>query len=130
VDYVDTEPEALLPGEFDITYTNGPDLGTRISQAFRIQGVPETYIIDQETYAFVQIGPFTLWSKSKGQSIHVRIVICESKAYRHHLLSHYQGLLTAHCSLPLFTDLWIGSISSSSVTRPGHLVHQPPFPGT
>ena len=34
--------------KFNITYPNGPDLGTRISQAFRMQGVPETYIIDQD----------------------------------------------------------------------------------
>jgi len=48
-DYVDTEPEARAYLEkFNITYPNGPDLGTRISQAFRMQGVPETYIIDQE----------------------------------------------------------------------------------
>lgn len=61
VDYVDTEPEALAYlKKFDITYSNGPDLGTRISQAFRIQGVPETYIIDQQNVLrFVQIGPFT-----------------------------------------------------------------------
>jgi cytochrome c biogenesis protein CcmG/thiol:disulfide interchange protein DsbE len=68
VDYVDTEPEALAYLEkFDITYTNGPDLGTRISQAFRIQGVPETYIIDQENVLrFVQIGPFTSLEQIKG----------------------------------------------------------------
>jgi len=48
-DYVDTEPEARgYLQKFNITYPNGPDLGTRISQAFRMQGVPETYIIDQE----------------------------------------------------------------------------------
>ena len=48
-DYVDTEPEARAYLEkFSITYPNGPDLGTRISQAFRMKGVPETYIIDQE----------------------------------------------------------------------------------
>ncbi|MBI2977058.1 MAG: TlpA family protein disulfide reductase [Chloroflexi bacterium] len=48
VDYVDTETEArryLL--RYGISYPNGPDLGTRISQAYRIKGVPETYIIDQ-----------------------------------------------------------------------------------
>jgi cytochrome c biogenesis protein CcmG/thiol:disulfide interchange protein DsbE len=60
-DYVDTEPQARgYLKKFDITYPNGPDLGTRISQMFRIQGVPETYFIDQNgklTYA--QIGPFT-----------------------------------------------------------------------
>jgi cytochrome c biogenesis protein CcmG/thiol:disulfide interchange protein DsbE len=61
VDYVDTEPEArAYLKKFSITYPNGPDLGTRISQKFRIQGVPETYILDQEgVLRFVQIGPFT-----------------------------------------------------------------------
>jgi cytochrome c biogenesis protein CcmG/thiol:disulfide interchange protein DsbE len=67
VDYVDTEPEARAYLEkFDITYSNGPDLGTRISQAFRIQGVPETYIIDQDNVLrFVQIGPFTTLEQVK-----------------------------------------------------------------
>ena len=60
VDYVDTEPEAKrYLAKFNITYPNGPDLGTRISQAFRIRGVPETYVIDQDgILQFVQIGPF------------------------------------------------------------------------
>jgi len=60
VDYVDTEPEArAYLQKFAITYSNGPDLGTRISQKFRIQGVPETYILDQENVLqYVQIGPF------------------------------------------------------------------------
>lgn len=60
VDYVDTEPEALrYLAKFGITYPNGPDLGTRISQAFRIRGVPETYIIDKEgNLAHIKIGPF------------------------------------------------------------------------
>jgi cytochrome c biogenesis protein CcmG/thiol:disulfide interchange protein DsbE len=60
VDYVDTEPEALgYLAKFNITYPNGPDLGTRISQKFRIQGVPETYVLDQgNVLRFVQIGPF------------------------------------------------------------------------
>ena len=61
VDYVDTEPEAKgYLTKFDITYPNGPDLGTRISQSFRIQGVPETYFIDQDgNLTFVKKGPFT-----------------------------------------------------------------------
>ncbi len=61
VDYVDTEPEARgYLTKFDITYPNGPDLGTRISQKFRIKGVPETYFIDQNgKLAFIQVGPFT-----------------------------------------------------------------------
>jgi cytochrome c biogenesis protein CcmG/thiol:disulfide interchange protein DsbE len=60
VNYVDTEPEArAYLQKFEITYPNGPDLGTRISQAFRIRGVPETYIVDQQgILQFVQIGPF------------------------------------------------------------------------
>lgn len=60
VDYVDTEPEARAYLErFAITYPNGPDLGTEISQAFRIRGVPETYLIDaQGRIAAVQIGPY------------------------------------------------------------------------
>lgn len=61
VDYVDTEKEALAYLErFSITYPNGPDLGTRISQAFRLRGVPETYFINKRgEVVFVQIGPFT-----------------------------------------------------------------------
>lgn len=48
VDWTDTEKNARAYLErFDITYPNGPDLGTRISQAYRITGVPETYIIDK-----------------------------------------------------------------------------------
>ena len=60
VDYVDTKPEALAYlEEFQITYPNGPDLRTQISQAYRILGVPETFIIDQEgVIAHVQIGPY------------------------------------------------------------------------
>lgn len=47
VNYVDTEPEAMAyMNKFDISYPSGPDLGTRISQKFRMRGVPETYIID------------------------------------------------------------------------------------
>lgn len=61
VDYVDTEPEARgYLEKFSITYPNGPDLGTRISQAFRIRGVPETYFVDREgVLRYVQIGPFS-----------------------------------------------------------------------
>ena len=57
---MDTEPEALsYLEEFQITYPNGPDLRTEISQAFRIRGVPETFIIDQNgLISHLQIGPF------------------------------------------------------------------------
>ena len=60
VDYVDTETEARQYLEkFGITYPNGPDLGTRISQAFRIRGVPETYIAGRDgKLVAVKIGPY------------------------------------------------------------------------
>jgi cytochrome c biogenesis protein CcmG/thiol:disulfide interchange protein DsbE len=61
VDYVDTEPEArAYMTEFDLSYPNGPDMGTRISQIFnRNLGVPETYFIDKQgTLRYIQIGPF------------------------------------------------------------------------
>lgn len=59
VDYADTEKEALAYiQEFDITYLNGPDLQTRISQAYNIQGVPETFFIAKNgELRGVQIGP-------------------------------------------------------------------------
>lgn len=59
VDYVDTEKEArAYIKEFDITYINGPDLGTRISQSFNIKGVPETYYVDKNgVLRGVNIGP-------------------------------------------------------------------------
>ncbi len=48
IDYVDTESEALaFMQRFNITYPNGPDLGTKIAQAYRVKGVPETVIIDK-----------------------------------------------------------------------------------
>ena len=61
VDYVDTEPEAkAYLQKFNITYPNGPDLRTVASQAYRIGGVPETYIIDRNgKLAYAQIGPFS-----------------------------------------------------------------------
>ena len=45
---------------FDITYPNGPDLGSRISSIFnRNQVVPETYIIDREgVVRSIKIGPY------------------------------------------------------------------------
>jgi len=60
VDYVDIEREALAYlKRFEISYPNGPDLGTRISQAFRTQGVPETYVVRPDgQIAAVQIGPY------------------------------------------------------------------------
>lgn len=61
IDYVDTEPEArAYMQKFGITYANGPDLGTRVSQLFRIKGVPETYVLDQEgVLRKIKVGPFS-----------------------------------------------------------------------
>jgi cytochrome c biogenesis protein CcmG/thiol:disulfide interchange protein DsbE len=61
VDYVDTEPEAMeFLNKYNITYPNGPDLRSEISDLFRIRGVPETYIIDRQgNLAFVKKGPFS-----------------------------------------------------------------------
>ncbi|MFQ5942478.1 MAG: TlpA family protein disulfide reductase [Anaerolineales bacterium] len=61
VDYVDTETEALAYlDKFNITYPNGPDLGTFISQSYRMRGVPETYIVGLDgRIVAVQIGPYT-----------------------------------------------------------------------
>lgn len=69
VDYVDTEPEALAYLEkFNISYPNGPDLGTRISQAFRIRGVPETYLIGRDgRLAAIKIGPYTSFEELQMQ---------------------------------------------------------------
>ena len=59
VDWVDTEKEALAYiDEFDITYINGPDIGTRAAQAYNIQGVPETfYVAKNGELRGVHIGP-------------------------------------------------------------------------
>ena len=47
--------------QFDITYPNGPDLGSRISSIFnRNLGVPETYFVDRDgVLRSIKIGPFT-----------------------------------------------------------------------
>ncbi len=49
VDYVDNTRDALAYiEEFGVTYPNGPDLGTQISDAYHIQGVPETFIVGKD----------------------------------------------------------------------------------
>ena len=59
IDYVDTEKEAqAYLQKWGVTYPNGADLRTKISQAYRIKGVPETYIINQNgIIAGTIIGP-------------------------------------------------------------------------
>ena len=59
IDYVDTELAALkYLQEFDVTYPNGPDLSTRISPRYHIQGVPESFLVDRQgTIVFFKIAP-------------------------------------------------------------------------
>jgi cytochrome c biogenesis protein CcmG/thiol:disulfide interchange protein DsbE len=61
VDYVDTEPSALAYiEEFDITYRNGPDIGQKIAESYRIKGVPETFYVDKAgQLRGAQIGPLS-----------------------------------------------------------------------
>lgn len=48
VTYLDSEQASLdFIQEFGITYFNGPDIGSRITREYRITGVPETFIVDQ-----------------------------------------------------------------------------------
>lgn len=58
VDYVDTEKEALAYlEEFDITYFNGPDIGTH---DYRMDGVPETYYVAKNgELRGLKIGPLS-----------------------------------------------------------------------
>jgi cytochrome c biogenesis protein CcmG/thiol:disulfide interchange protein DsbE len=61
VDYTDVDAKALQSlTRFNITYPNGPDLGTRITPIFnRNIAMPETYIVDQQgILRGKQIGPF------------------------------------------------------------------------
>ncbi len=77
IDYLDTESEALAYiEEFEITYFNGPDLRTDISQDYNIQGIPETFVIDQNgEIRYVHIGP--LFSPTLDQKI--EMLLAESE---------------------------------------------------
>lgn len=47
--YLDVEKDSLaFIEEFGITYPNGLDVGQLIAKQYRIQGVPETFIVDPE----------------------------------------------------------------------------------
>ncbi len=69
IDYVDTETDArVYLKKFGITFPNGPDLATKISQYFRIRGVPETYFVDKEgVLRYVQVGPFVSIEQIRAQ---------------------------------------------------------------
>ena len=48
VAYLDVERDSLaFIDEFGITYPNGLDIGEKIAKQYNIQGVPETFIVDQ-----------------------------------------------------------------------------------
>ncbi len=48
VDWVDVEPEARkYLVRYNITYPNGPDLGSRIGNDYGLTGVPETFFVDR-----------------------------------------------------------------------------------
>lgn len=59
VAYVDSEPKSLAYlEEFNVTYPNGPDLRSTISDRYEVTGVPETFFIGKDgKVAHVQIGP-------------------------------------------------------------------------
>jgi cytochrome c biogenesis protein CcmG/thiol:disulfide interchange protein DsbE len=60
VAYMDTEPAARsFLQEYGVTYPNGPDLRSEISNLYQVQGVPETFILDQEgILRSIKYGPF------------------------------------------------------------------------
>jgi cytochrome c biogenesis protein CcmG, thiol:disulfide interchange protein DsbE len=61
LDYVDTDKPALEFMEtHGITFPNGPDIGSNISEMLHVQGVPESYLIGRDgTLKGIQIGPFS-----------------------------------------------------------------------
>jgi cytochrome c biogenesis protein CcmG/thiol:disulfide interchange protein DsbE len=61
VAYSDVEPNSIAyMKEFNVSFPHAPDLGTSISNDYKITGVPETFIIDQNgEIAHVQIGPIS-----------------------------------------------------------------------
>ncbi len=47
--YTDTERDAkAFLNQYGVTYANGLDIGTRISERYHITGVPETFFIDRK----------------------------------------------------------------------------------
>jgi cytochrome c biogenesis protein CcmG/thiol:disulfide interchange protein DsbE len=61
VDWSDIESKALgYLDRYGITYPNGADLGQKIYKAYRVRGVPETFIIGSDgRLAGIKIGPFS-----------------------------------------------------------------------
>ena len=61
VDWVDVEPEARkYLVTYDITYPNGPDLGSKTGHAYGLTGVPETFFISKAGVVdYFKLGPLT-----------------------------------------------------------------------
>ena len=61
VAYIYVEPKSLeYMEEYAVTFPNAPDLRSAISDLYKITGVPETYIIDQEgNVVFTKEGALT-----------------------------------------------------------------------
>ena len=61
VAYVDSEAKATAYIEqYGITYPNGPDLRSEISDAYNIRGVPETFIVNRDgEIVFFAMEPLT-----------------------------------------------------------------------
>lgn len=59
VNYADTDAQAqTFLDEFEITYPIFPDIRSRVSEAFGVQGVPETFLVGPDgTIAHVVCGP-------------------------------------------------------------------------
>jgi peroxiredoxin len=57
---MDTEPASLkFIEDHGITFPNGPDLRGEISKIYRVNAVPETYILDTERrLRYVKFGSF------------------------------------------------------------------------
>ena len=60
VAYMDTEPASrAYLAEYGVTYPNGPDLRGAISKIYKVNSVPETYILDPGgTLRYLKIGAF------------------------------------------------------------------------
>lgn len=63
--YMDTEPASLkFIEDHGITFPNGPDLRGEISKIYRVNAVPETYILDTERrLRYVKFGSFLFSSE-------------------------------------------------------------------
>ncbi|MBU0704048.1 MAG: TlpA family protein disulfide reductase, partial [Chloroflexi bacterium] len=57
--FEEDEAESLeMLSRLGITYPQGSDLGNRISTAYGITGVPETFVLDSEgRVSYVHVGP-------------------------------------------------------------------------